>query len=68
MADTFPDGFLWGTSTAAYQIEGAVKEDGREPSSWDTFCHLPGNINYEATGEATLIRGGLNSTIGWSTP
>jgi len=51
MADTFPDGFLWGTSTSAYQIEGAVKEDGREPSIWDTFCHLTGNIHEEATGD-----------------
>ena len=28
----FPDGFLWGTATAAYQVEGAVREDGRGPS------------------------------------
>ena len=44
MATQFPDGFLWGASTAAYQIEGAVREDGRGPSIWDTFCHLPGKI------------------------
>ena len=38
----FPDGFRWGTATAAYQIEGAVAEDGRSPSIWDTFAHTPG--------------------------
>ncbi len=39
-----PPGFLFGTSTAAYQIEGAVAEDGRCPSVWDTFCAQPGRI------------------------
>jgi beta-glucosidase len=51
MADTFSDGFLWGASTSAYQIEGAATEDGRGASIWDTFCHLPGNIHDEATGD-----------------
>ncbi len=44
----FPKGFVWGASTSAYQIEGAVKADGRGPSIWDTFSHEPGRI---ATGE-----------------
>ena len=47
----FPDGFYWGGATAAYQIEGAVSEDGRGPSIWDTFTHIPGNIVNNATGD-----------------
>jgi len=38
----FPEGFIWGTATASYQVEGAVHEDGRGPSIWDTFSHTPG--------------------------
>jgi beta-glucosidase len=41
---SFPDGFVWGAATASYQIEGAVSEDGRGPSVWDTFCRRPGAI------------------------
>jgi beta-glucosidase len=48
----FPDGFLWGTATAAYQVEGAVHEDGRGPSIWDTFSHTPGKVAGNATGDA----------------
>jgi beta-glucosidase len=47
----FPEGFLWGTATAAYQVEGAVKEDGRGPSIWDTFSHTPGKVAGNATGD-----------------
>ena len=43
-AIAFPDGFVWGSATAAYQIEGAVDADGRKPSIWDTFSHQPGRI------------------------
>ncbi|MGH3588695.1 MAG: glycoside hydrolase family 1 protein [Pseudonocardia sp.] len=40
----FPPGFLWGTATAAYQVEGAAAEGGREDSIWDTFCRVPGAV------------------------
>jgi beta-glucosidase len=43
-ARVFPDGFLWGAATASYQIEGAVTEDGRTASIWDTFSHTPGRV------------------------
>jgi beta-glucosidase len=48
---TFPPGFVWGSATAAYQIEGAVSEDGRGPSIWDTFSHTPGKIFNGDTGD-----------------
>jgi beta-glucosidase len=47
----FPDGFLWGAATASYQIEGAVQEDGRGQSIWDTFCRQPGKVQGGATGD-----------------
>ena len=47
----FPEGFRWGTATASYQIEGAVDEDGREPSIWDVFSHTPGTIASGDTGD-----------------
>jgi beta-glucosidase len=47
----FPSGFLWGAATAAYQIEGAVAEDGRGQSVWDTFSHTPGKIANGDTGD-----------------
>jgi beta-glucosidase len=47
----FPPGFLWGVATAAFQIEGATREDGRGPSIWDTFCATPGKVENGDTGE-----------------
>lgn len=47
----FPKDFLWGTATSAYQIEGAYNVDGRTPSIWDTFCHLPGKIKNNHNGD-----------------
>ncbi len=48
---SFPEGFLWGAATAAYQIEGAVHDDGRGPSIWDTFSHTPGAVVGGDTGD-----------------
>lgn len=74
--------FMWGTATASYQIEGAVKEDGRLPSVWDEFSHIPGKTangdngdvaddNYHRIDEdvALLTSMGLNAyrfSISWS--
>jgi len=44
MVKEFEENFIFGTSTSSYQIEGAVAEDGRSPSTWDRFCKTPGNI------------------------
>ncbi|AOS62230.1 GH1 family beta-glucosidase [Actinoalloteichus hymeniacidonis] len=46
----FPTGFIWGTATASYQVEGAVDEDGRGPSIWDTFSAEPGKVLGGDTG------------------
>jgi beta-glucosidase len=48
---SFPKDFVWGTATSAYQIEGAVNEDGRGRSIWDTFSHTPGKIEDHTTGD-----------------
>jgi beta-glucosidase len=47
----FPENFLWGTATAAYQVEGAATEDGRGPSIWDTFSHTEGKVRHGDTGD-----------------
>jgi beta-glucosidase len=47
----FPPDFRWGCATSAYQIEGAVREDGRGRSVWDTFSHTPGKIFEGHTGD-----------------
>ncbi|MEM9064097.1 MAG: GH1 family beta-glucosidase [Planctomycetota bacterium] len=50
-APSFPDGFLWGVASAAYQVEGAANRDGRTPSVWDTFSHTPGKVYEGHTGD-----------------
>lgn len=50
-ARTFPEGFLWGSATASYQIEGAAAEGGRTPSIWDTYSRTPGRILNGDTGD-----------------
>ncbi|GAV79978.1 Glyco_hydro_1 domain-containing protein [Cephalotus follicularis] len=37
--DDFPQGFVFGAGSSAYQVEGAADQDGRTPSVWDTFAH-----------------------------
>jgi beta-glucosidase len=48
---SFPQGFLWGSATASYQVEGAVHEGGRGPTIWDTFSHMPGKTHNGDTGD-----------------
>ncbi len=48
---SFPDGFVWGTATASFQIEGAIHDDGRGESIWDRFAATPGNIRTGEIGE-----------------
>ncbi len=47
---TFPADFEWGTATASYQVEGAVREDGRSDSIWDVFSREPGKVHMGADG------------------
>ena len=81
-ASGFPPDFRGGVATAAYQIEGAVAEDGRGPSIWDTFSHTPGRTAngdngdiavdhyHRYVGDVALMAGlGVNAyrfSIAWS--
>lgn len=78
----FPPDFKWGAATSAYQIEGAVREDGRGETIWDRFCEVPGKVRNGETGAiacdhyhryredvALMRRLGLNAyrfSIAWS--
>ena len=50
-AEQFPDGFVWGAATSAFQIEGAARDDGKGASIWDRFCRVPGAIADASTGD-----------------
>ena len=79
---TFPDGFLFGAATSAYQIEGSLDADGRGESVWDVFCRQPGAVEGGGDGsvacdsyrrwrdDITLVRElGLRAyrfSVGWS--
>ena len=51
LAKRFPPEFVFGVATASYQIEGGVREDGRKPSIWDAFSHMPGRVYEGHTGD-----------------
>lgn len=52
--DNFPKDFLWGASSAAYQIEGAANEDGKGPSIWDKYTHEKGNTYKDTNGDVAI--------------
>lgn len=51
MSQVFPDSFVWGAASSAYQIEGYSTADGGGASIWDTFSHTPGKIAYGDHGD-----------------
>ncbi len=55
MSYDFPADFEWGTATAAYQIEGAIADEGRKPSVWDTFCAMSGRIFKGGYGSDRMV-------------
>ena len=50
----FPNGFLWGAASAAYQVEGAWNEEGKGPSVWDSFTKLPGKTFDGSNGDVAV--------------
>ncbi|MGH7450869.1 MAG: GH1 family beta-glucosidase, partial [bacterium] len=51
MMKKFPTDFVWGAATSSYQIEGAWLEAGKGLSIWDAFCHIPGKVKNDETGD-----------------
>ncbi|CAN6292177.1 unnamed protein product [Urochloa humidicola] len=51
---SFPKGFVFGTATSAYQVEGAASTNGRGPSIWDAFAHIPGKITGNQNGDVAV--------------
>ncbi|GJN23606.1 hypothetical protein PR202_gb11270 [Eleusine coracana subsp. coracana] len=51
---SFPKGFVFGTATSAYQVEGAAASGGRGPSIWDAFAHTPGNVAGNQNGDVAV--------------
>nr|WP_305792289.1 family 1 glycosylhydrolase [Erysipelothrix sp. HDW6C] len=52
--DAFPKSFLWGSASAAYQIEGAYNEEGKGPSVWDLFSKIPGKTFKGSNGDVAV--------------
>ncbi|OJJ30422.1 hypothetical protein ASPWEDRAFT_121098 [Aspergillus wentii DTO 134E9] len=51
---SFPKGFWWGVASASYQVEGAVKAEGRGPSIWDAFTHRAMSVADNQTGDVAI--------------
>ena len=50
----FPEDFLWGSASAAYQVEGAAEEEGKGRSNWDEFVRIPGKTFKATTGDVAV--------------
>ena len=51
---SFPKDFLWGSASAAYQVEGAWQEDGKGESVWDRFVRIPGKTFKGTNGDLAV--------------